>query len=506
MKRSAGSYPVRWSAVYAVIILCNICSDQKVRDAAHESTATDHPHPKIGRIRFSCPDSSLVLSFDWAKQQALSYVRTNDPVGSWYEAALPGRDAFCMRDVSHQSTGAHFLGLQDHTRNMLSKFAVNISESKDWCTFWEIDRYDRPAPVDYRNDREFWYNLTANFDIVDACYRMFLWTHDSTYVNDSVFLNFYHRSLEDYVERWDLTLDGVLERERFMNRESYDPDDAYQFCRGIPSYHEGDPGRTRAGIDLLAFQAAAYRAYARILALRGNRSGFRTYDRKSAAVKKCIDSSFWNAAEQRYYDLLLTDSTYVMSGGMQVYMLYAGIASQPDRIRKTVQSIIQGPPINIEMRSHYPEVFFRYGVNRKALEILSELADPGTKRREYPEVSYAVVGALVTGLMGIAPSETRDEISTISRLPENLEWASIDNLPYQGQALAVRHDGKDRSTLTNRGVRPVTWIAGFPGSGGRLKTQGGRVRSYEGKDEAGSDFQWCRVVAAPGKRVQVERH
>jgi len=31
-------------------------------------------------------------------------------VGYWYEAALPGREAFCMRDVSHQSIGAETLG------------------------------------------------------------------------------------------------------------------------------------------------------------------------------------------------------------------------------------------------------------------------------------------------------------------------------------------------------------------------------------------------------------
>lgn len=43
---------------------------------------------------------------EWAKEQALAYAFEDDPVGLWYEAALPGREAFCMRDVSHQSMGA----------------------------------------------------------------------------------------------------------------------------------------------------------------------------------------------------------------------------------------------------------------------------------------------------------------------------------------------------------------------------------------------------------------
>lgn len=103
---------------------------------------------------------------------ALSYVHDgSDPVGYWYEAALPQREAFCMRDVSHQSVGAQILGLAEHNKNMFGKFAKNISESKDWCTYWEINRYDKPAPADYANDKEFWYNLNANFDVIQACWK-----------------------------------------------------------------------------------------------------------------------------------------------------------------------------------------------------------------------------------------------------------------------------------------------------------------------------------------------
>ncbi|MBN2560908.1 MAG: hypothetical protein JXQ75_08260, partial [Phycisphaerae bacterium] len=217
--------------------------------------------PVESRLTFGCSDERLVESFAWARAQAMAYVRQGDPVGLWYEAALPGREAFCMRDVSHQAMGAHALGLQKHTLNMLRKFAANISESKDWCTYWEINRHDQPAPVDYRNDKEFWYNLPANFDVLAACYRMYLWSHDDVYLHDPAFLRFYEHTVTYYLEHWDLGLDKVLGRERFMNRESYDRRDSFQFCRGIPSYHEGSPGMTRVGVDQLAFQAAAFRSY-----------------------------------------------------------------------------------------------------------------------------------------------------------------------------------------------------------------------------------------------------
>ena len=169
---------------------------------------------KESKLTLESSDARLVESFNWAKRQAMAYVFDGDEVGPWYEAVEPGREGFCMRDTAHQSMGAHALGLAKYNLNMLRKFAENISDSKDWCSYWEIDRHNRPAPVDYKSDAEFWYNLPANFDVLDACYRMYLWTGDLTYINDPVFLNFYRRTVNDYVERWGLGLDEI---NRYIN-------------------------------------------------------------------------------------------------------------------------------------------------------------------------------------------------------------------------------------------------------------------------------------------------
>ncbi|HEY4045521.1 MAG TPA: hypothetical protein VGM27_01535, partial [Acidobacteriaceae bacterium] len=68
-------------------------------------------------LEFTSSDHRLVEAFNWSKQQAMAYVFNDDPVGPWYEAALPGRRAFCMRDVSHQAAGAQALGLSRYTHN-----------------------------------------------------------------------------------------------------------------------------------------------------------------------------------------------------------------------------------------------------------------------------------------------------------------------------------------------------------------------------------------------------
>ncbi len=103
---------------------------------------------------FTSTDSILQNTYEWAKKQALGYSHDdNDPVGAWYEAALPQREAFCMRDVSHQSVGAHILGLSKHNKNMLGKFVENIDKKRDYCSFWEINRYNRPTPQTTRQTR-----------------------------------------------------------------------------------------------------------------------------------------------------------------------------------------------------------------------------------------------------------------------------------------------------------------------------------------------------------------
>ena len=59
---------------------------------------------------FTSSDKKLEETYKWAQQMALSYAHDrNDSVGAWYEAALPQREAFCMRDVSHQTVGAQIL-------------------------------------------------------------------------------------------------------------------------------------------------------------------------------------------------------------------------------------------------------------------------------------------------------------------------------------------------------------------------------------------------------------
>mgnify|MGYP001553144010 CR=1 FL=1 len=204
-------------------------------------------------VSFTSSDKNLEQAFAWAKDMAMHYKGdSTDPAGPWYEAALPSRYAFCMRDVSHQCIGAEILGLSRENYNMFGLFAKNISASKDWCSYWEINKWGKAAPEDYRNDREFWYNLPANFDVLYASWRLYLWTGDRCYINDAAFVNFQQKTVKDYIDRWVLAADSLLTRPIHPNKDiPLNEKDAFSTCRGLPSYSEGIPN-LKTGIDLVA--------------------------------------------------------------------------------------------------------------------------------------------------------------------------------------------------------------------------------------------------------------
>lgn len=224
-------------------------------------------------FHFNSSDKDLVQSVDWAKNKALSFSHDErDPVGYWYEAALPNREAFCVRDVSHQSIGAEILGLRSHNLNMVLKFTENINKSRNYATYWEINRYNEPAPVDYNNDKDFWYNLPANFDMIYAIKRLHNWTGNNQYINSPVIQNFISLSLNEYVKEWQIDSNHALTRNRFMYVQPVNEFHENRFgnSRGIPTYYERGNKLSYLGIDLTASYIAAIKSQIEILKLQNS--------------------------------------------------------------------------------------------------------------------------------------------------------------------------------------------------------------------------------------------
>jgi hypothetical protein len=448
-------------------------------------------------LGFETPDATLAAAFAWAKAQALDYVFPaavyDDPVGDWYEAALPSRFAFCMRDVSHQATGAHALGLAAFNRNMLGKFARAISPSRDFCSYWEIDKWDRPAPVDYKNDQDFWYNLTANFDVLDACWRQYLWTGDRTYLDDPAFRDYYRLSVGAYVEAWDKDRDGVPE-----HRPEYG-------SRGLGGYDEG-PFSDRAlyASDLIAAMAWAFDDYAAMLEARNERAATGALRERAAVLRKSYEG-WWSEATGQYADGRVQGGALVFQDLIWngVFPLYFGFVPPGPRRDTTLRRIRDAEPEGIEIESYLPEILYRYGEDEAAYARILALADPAKERREYPEVPFAVVGAVATGLMGVGPDARTRTVETRSALTAATPWAALKGLPVFDAMVDIRHDGRTRTSLTVRAGGPVVWKAVFDGSLDILEVDGAARTASHGPDEAGRPVSWVTVEVAAGRSVIV---
>jgi hypothetical protein len=476
------------------------------------------PQQPESKLVLESSDAHLVTAFNWAKKQAMSYVADGDPVGPWYEAALPGREAFCMRDVSHQAMGAQALGLSAYTLNMLHRFAENVSDSKDWASYWEINRDNQPAPADYKSDAEFWYDLPANFDVVDACYRMYLWTGDPAYIKDPVFLNFYQRTVADYVDRWDLGIDSVMKRKRFLNeRGEFDPADSFQFYRGDPGYAEKREDFV-LDVSLLDTQYAAYQGYAFIEGTRGDLNAAQAYLKKAADVKALVNTSWWDESGHAYYGILNKD--YQFEGHASSDLLYRNTAEDGPKAQSALNAMLDEikahPSAGVEGESHVPEILYRYGAPDVAYQEIMDLARDDKPRREYPEVSYSVVGAIVTGLVGVtlqtpSPLEAGGRsnyleviVKTLSGLTPQTAWVELRNLPVRSNLLGVRQEDVHKTVLTNEKGPSIIWQATFLGSFDTLLVNGNPMKATAAKEPLGRDSSWVRVPVGAGGTVTVE--
>ncbi|RYJ37487.1 hypothetical protein NU08_3479 [Flavobacterium anhuiense] len=450
-------------------------------------------------ITFRSTDPALQLAFERAKSMALSYKGdSNDPVGPWYEAALPSRSAFCMRDVSHQSIGAEILGLGKENKNMLSLFAKNISESKDWCSYWEINKYGKPAPEDYRNDKEFWYNLNSNFDVIFACWRLYLWTGDEDYIKNPEFENFFEKSSTAYIERWILEADSLLTRPEFVNTPTpFNSKDDFHKCRGLASYSEGIPG-LKMGVDLVAAIYRGLLTYSSILKEKGEFEKAALFEKKAAKYQEQIEQIWWDKNASAYNVIYTADGKFSKDFG-ELFLLWFDALTDANRIEKTIKHILSEKS-NVENASYLPFLLYKYGYEDKAYEYILHLTDPETKRREYPEVSFGVIEGIIHGCMGIEPDASKKTITTTHRGKKE-SISEVDNLPVLQTTLAVKHEKQTTTTLHNKGEKFIEWKAMFTGNYNSIFINDKKAAVNHEKDNKGNLYTVITIRVNPGQKI-----
>ena len=450
-------------------------------------------------IRFTSSDTSLQAAFGRAKEMALSYKgKPGDPVGAWYESALPPRSAFCMRDVSHQSIGAEILGLNKENKNMFTLFVKNISANKNWCSYWEMNRLGKPAPEDYRNDKEFWYNLNANFDVLNACWKLYLWTGDEDYIKGKLFENFFNKSVTDYIASWVLYSDSLLTRPAHPNASvSFNEQDAFQRCRGLPSYSEGVPN-IKMGVDLIGAIYRGLLSYSAILQTNGQHQKAELYAQKAIAYQQHIDADWWDNTASLYHTYYSNNNQFGMDEG-EIFLLWFDALKDSTRKQKTIQHLLSNN-WNIENLSYFPLIMYQNGYADKARDYLLYLTNPSTKRREYPEVSFGVIKGFAEGLMGIDADARFNRVNTLYRGHKETT-STVNNVPLLNTLISVTHSGDKQSSLTNEGKKTVAWRAKFSGDYTSIYVNNKPAKVTKEKDWLGNIISFTEVTVEPGKVI-----
>jgi hypothetical protein len=234
-------------------------------------------------------------------------------------------------------------------------------------------------------------------------------------------VNFYDKTVNEYARAWDKDRDGAP--------ESYQE----HGHRGMGSYAEDSNFHVLAGADLVAAQAAAYADDAAIQELRGKPGMARKFRRKAQRLKDWYNGRWWDARGRRFYRAMRQDRSF-----------------------------------SADRNGAIPELWF--GITEAGM------TDPGLKRREYPEGSFAVAGAVAEGLMGIRPDARRRVVETCAHVTGETEWAALGPAPVFDNEIRVYHKGAKETTVTNVRGPGLEWKARFRG-----RPQGVPVRLRPGE-------------------------
>lgn len=435
------------------------------------------------------PSLELNKAFIWAQEKALSYVQTNNtgPINAWengpgtdsvkyipsYWAGYPKRSAFYSRDFCHQLEGAHLLGLEKENFSMMKAFASSASESKKWYPLWAINFDGSAYTIDYKSDSNFVREVPATFELVEKAYELYKWTGDPRYLENNILWTFYSKAVNEFIELHDQIIpNGIAEG---TGKGIFD---------GAASYNEQrDQPLIEAG-DAIASQYKAFTAFAKMAEIRQLPELTSDFNKKASDLKNYFNTD-WGVKNSNLFNRgYLADGTPVDGWGKENswFMPMKGITKKGSLRTLDYLNFIderleskEDIPDNIEAISYIPETFFLHNQNELGWKWMKHIINKldqdhsyssATGRNgDYPEVSYVLIRNVIVDLLGIIPNASKNELSTLSHLPNELEFLEVENIKIGNSVLKVRHQGTQSSSIKYlSGDQVLTWKAEFPGN------------------------------------------
>ncbi|MGW1659134.1 NPCBM/NEW2 domain-containing protein [Streptomyces atratus] len=457
-------------------------------------TIQAHVGPPTSTLTINSPNTTLNDGFDWGRNRALGMTfypgspmmghepewwrlkdSTHTSVTPGYWGAYTNRESFYNRDISHQSDGAHALGLDTETFNMLRTFADDADDpGQNGWPLWAHSSYGAMYYIDGTGFRE----LPSPFNVMAKAYKQYQWTGNSDWINDPTLSAYYDSTMGQFLTNHEVVWNDA-------NPSSEQPVSKKQPGEYTATYFEFPNENLVSAADSLGYQYQSMLAYSEILKTKGDTANSSKWADRAQRVRDDFESKWWDASNNRYFRGKDAAGTGYSSWGHEAsfLMMLTGLGDHGARTDSYLDFIAANDDnLNVEATSYLPEMYYQYNRSAEGWAWLKKLM---TGRDSYPEISFLAVSSVIDGMMGVQPDAPHDKVATVPRLTSETPWVEIDHLKVGDNDLKLKHTGTTASTLTNNSGGTITWEAQFYGTPSTITVNGvaqtPRTKSLYGK-------------------------
>lgn len=446
--------------------------------------------------------------YDWAKPK--------DYIPAFW-AGYYDRTAFYIRDFVHQAAGAHLANLDEEIYSMYKTFIDSACEETGGYALWAFNFDGSIYYMDTPNYKSFVRELTAQFELVELAYRLYLWTGDRRYVEDEKILEFTENILTDFIDNQD----GIVFEEK-----NGIPEGKGDIWQGSATYNERGFHAAEAG-DCIAAMYQAILAYSEILNIRNDKEESKCQRERAEKLKEYFNSD-WSVIEgsdaycyaidvngKKHYKWYKKRSE-IHGGASLVFIPLKELAEsgkRTDRLLDYIHHCESDAKLcedNIESYTYLPQIFFPYNQNNRAWHWMKyiinrkdfphEHKSQGTNG-DYPEISFTLLEHTISGLIGIRPNSDKNAILTFPHLPDEINFIKAENIPIGNFTVNITVR-KNEITLSNNGSCIIKWSGGFYDNIQRLYVNGNAVNSLH-KSENGIDISYTEISVARGQTAVI---
>ncbi|MBQ8209271.1 MAG: hypothetical protein IJZ35_01630 [Clostridia bacterium] len=386
------------------------------------------------------------------------------------------RTAYYIRDFVHQVAGAYYVGLEEEIFNMYYTFVSNASEKTGWFAPWAFNFDNSIYYMDTPNYNRFVREITAQFELVEKAYQLYLLTGDKRYAEDDVIFNFIEKTMTVFIDR----LDGTV-----FDEKNGIPEGKGDIFEISATYNERGFNAAEAG-DSIAAMYQAIIAYANILKIRGNTEETESQFKRAEELKKYFNNDWSIVKDSDMYAYAIDNKgkkhykwykqgSEIFGGETLKFIPLKDITYPGERNEKLLDYIYQcelDPRTredNIESLTYLPDLFFRHNRSEEAWfwmkHIVSQKDLPHEHKSQgangdYPEISFTFISQVIEGLMGITVDAAAGEIAVNPCLPDEVCDVRIYDLKFGEYSVDVFIE-KEKVIIKNNGSRPIKRLDNF---------------------------------------------